>query len=404
MLPGSYHPILHRPKVGVGQSHFAYGIAAFSDYCGKKRTDVECIHETLNWVKFIQTAIPPIQTLKEAVENLPDIHLPKQKQGGKASSATSSGGFQPLINEIKSSTDKILAPLVAYKSRFRLIEKSLGGGWKKESVHIISGSRESGKATFLQNLAMSLISSNQIMFISFEHSMREFLIRSSSYISRISRVDLLNQISQPGAIGEKARQTLGKMVSVLIPKLGENFYFRGAESSIREIDIEDIQQLFGMMPENDNRILFLESVTEEMLTGLLLDDLRKMCLSDNITVFISLHSDCKNNENPNVIGISDIQLLNKYQKHCESILLLDTKKAHLRKFVGMIKGQIDPQFIAKLEQKALQMANNKRLASDAYSLCRVIHTRSGKREMILMLYQPDLLSFFELINSPINKA
>lgn len=403
LLPGSYHPQLHRPKVGVGPSHFAYGIAAFSDYCGKKRTDVECIQEFRNWLKFIQTDVPAMQTLKETVSNLPNVPFTQSKQGKKASSTSSIGGFQPFVNEIQASAEKLLSPLLAFPSRFKLIDKSLGGGWKKKATHIISGTRESGKATFLHNLAIGFAASAQVMFISFEHSMKEFLIRASSYNSRVSMSDLLAQTSQAGAAGDNARKTLAKMVNALLPKLGNNFFFRGVESSINDLNTENIRQLIGMMPPSENRMLFLESVTQDMISAEVLDELNEMCLDDEVTIFISVHSESEKNQKPNIIDNTDIEVLNKFQKHCESLSIIDTERAHLRKFVGMIKGQIDPQLVAKLEQKAVQMSGNKRLKSDAFSVFRLIHTRSGRREMTLMLYQPDLLSFFELISTQIGK-
>ncbi|HNV71717.1 MAG TPA: hypothetical protein PKO06_18575, partial [Candidatus Ozemobacteraceae bacterium] len=64
LVPGSIHPGLHRPKVGVSQSHFAYGPAAFSDYCGKKRTLDECLKEVRTWIKFLESTKEPIQKLK----------------------------------------------------------------------------------------------------------------------------------------------------------------------------------------------------------------------------------------------------------------------------------------------------------------------------------------------------
>ncbi|EKD82396.1 MAG: hypothetical protein ACD_39C01325G0001, partial [uncultured bacterium] len=84
LLPGSNHPALHRPRVSVGASHFAYGIAAFSDFCSKKRTPQESLQETLNWVKFVQTPLPPVSGLADKIRQLPLPPWPgTSKKGGK---------------------------------------------------------------------------------------------------------------------------------------------------------------------------------------------------------------------------------------------------------------------------------------------------------------------------------
>ena len=289
-------------------------------------------------------------------------------------------------------------------SKFNSIEKALGGAWKKKELHALIGMRENGKATFLQNLALSFLPTAQIMYVSFEQSMKEFLVKLSVANSRVNKSDLLGQTALIGPSGDAARKTLGKMIDVLLPKMGEQFYFRGTESTIKKLDPQELRQLVGMMPENSNRILFLESLPISMITPEILDELNEMASSDDITIFLSVHTDEEKNMKPHVIDLSDFNSLKIFQKHCESVAILDTEKAHLRKFIGVMKGQIDPQLVSKLEQKAKQVSGNKRLASDAYSMHRLIHTRSGRRELTLMLYQPDLLSFFELTGIRIGKV
>jgi len=55
-------------------------------------------------------------------------------------------------------------------------------------------------------------------------------------------------------------------------------------------------------------------------------------------------------------------------------------------------------------QKALQLAGNKRLKTDTYTLMRQIHTRNGRRDLLLFLYQPDLGRFYELAALAMTRA
>ena len=75
---------------------------------------------------------------------------------------------------------------------------------------------------------------------------------------------------------------------------------------------------------------------------------------------------------------------------------MQTEKTNLRRFVTIVKGQVDQTLLTNLEQKASQAAGNKRYKSDAFTFVRVIHSVNGRRELIIYLYQPDIVKFFEL--------
>ncbi len=403
LLPGSTHPLLHRPKVGVGASHFAYGTAAFSDFCGKKRSVEECLQETFNWMKFVQTQIPPIAGMKEKIEALSEMPIPGVSSGkssaGSARGAIDSGGFQPLGEVLVANQESFLKGPECLTFGYNSLEKAIGGGWQKSGVHLIVGNRENGKATFLSSLALKAVEIGSVLYLSLEHSQHEFLTRMVVNMNRVNRMDLLGQIAMKDETGVAARKTLARMVGNLAAKLGSAFFYRGSDSGIDSMDVDEISQFIGMLPESDSKTLFIDSIPSSIFCGEgqeRLTQLKQLAVSQDITIFLSVHESYEESKKPHYIEQSDCVLLEKYQGFVDNLIVLGTEKVNLRKFVAMMKGQIDPQLVGKLEQMALQAAGGKRLKSDSYSLFKVIHTRSGRREVVLYLYQQDFSRFFEL--------
>lgn len=410
LLPGSNHPTLHRPRVNVGASHFAYGIAAFSDYCSKKRTPQECLQETFNWVKFVQADLPPIPGLREKIMQMPLLPQPGAVgKGGKSvvasASATNSGHFQPLKVELESSAAIFSAPARTLPSITSGLDRALGGGWTAGGLHIIVGPRETGKAGFLLQQALISEARQPVLYVSCEHGLREFVLRASSCTAGINLSDTAAQLAIASSGGEHARKSLSAAISNLQGRLSERLHFTGCETQSSELDSEEIRQLAEMIAGSDEKLVLLESVDLHELSkdsGLFLRQLREIAGSSGLTIIISAHADLPAAKRPHFIEETDLQILEKLQRYCDSIVVMHSEKVNLRKFVAMVKGQIDAALVASLEQKALQMAG-KRLKTDSYCFFRLIHTRSGRREIMLNLYQPDLLKFFELASMPMQR-
>ena len=89
--------------------------------------------------------------------------------------------------------------------------------------------------------------------------------------------------------------------------------------------------------------------------------MREIATAGRLTIIIAVHSQVICDQRPHFIEDKDIELLDRYQRHTDSIIVMHSEKVNLRRFVAMIKGQIDAQLVGSLEQKALQLAGNKRL-------------------------------------------
>lgn len=95
--------LLCTARVSGSALYFAHGIAAFSDFCGKKRNLQECLQETFSWVKFIQAELPAIAGLKEKIEKLPQLPLPgagpaESCHGGKRTGSSAQRAFSAIEN------------------------------------------------------------------------------------------------------------------------------------------------------------------------------------------------------------------------------------------------------------------------------------------------------------------
>lgn len=411
LLPGSNHPSLHRPRVNVGTSHFAYGIAAFSDYCSKKRTQQECLQETFNWVKFVQTALPAIAGLREKIAQMPLLPAPGATMKGKklaaASACTlSSGRFQPFKNELETAGAGFTKPLDAIPSVSSGLDRALGGGWTSGGIHLIVGPREAGKGSLLLQQALTSESRLPLLYLSYEHGFREFVGRAAASAAGLNISDTLAQLPLASSAGEHARISMTAAVEALRARLGSNLHFTGVEAARSELDAEEIRQLASMMTSDANKLVLLESIELSDLmqnSACFMRQLREVASAAGLTIIITVHALTTPGKRPHFIDEADLPLLDKLQKYCDSILVLQSEKVNLRKFVAMVKGQIDAALVGSLEQKALQLAGGKRLKTDTYTLAKLIHTRSGRREILLYLYQPDLLRFFELATIPLQR-
>ncbi|MBR4569421.1 MAG: hypothetical protein IKO19_01950 [Candidatus Riflebacteria bacterium] len=423
LLPGSPHPTLRRVKVGVGASHFAYGIAAFSDTCGKKRSKDECIQEVLNWLKFIDKELPAVKGIRELLDTLPNIALPGKSNKSQmvqpaasaasaASSSTQSSGsaksfigvFQSLKSELEDSKNDfkdIPQGVTAFSTG---LDKILGHGWSIGGLHLIIGGREQGKAAFV--LQQAILSENKIpvLYVSYEQTLKNFVMNTACLIGGINKSEMM-----AGLVGPNANQVKGALsaaVDKLQAKLSQNLYFSGIEAGRVKFEADDILQLADMLPEAASKMIVIESISEDDLgenAPAQLQKLKAAAAANNYSILMSIHTKNSQVKRPNIIEESDIDCLGKYQRFSDTIINLETEKTNLRKFVALVKGQVDAALVANLEQKALQLCGGKKLKTDSYCFSRVIHNRNGKRDMILFLYQPDMGRFFELATVPLSR-
>lgn len=407
LLPGSNHPTLHRPRVGVGPSHFAYGIAAFSDFCSKKRTSQESLQETLSWVKFVQTPLPPVPGLADKIRQLPlppwpgDGKKGVKTPGGQAKTTIGkafSGRFQPLKHEISEGLARLKEQPKVLPSISPGLDKALGGGWSAGALHIIAGPRETGKGSLFMQQALLAQKIMPVLYVSYDQSLREFVARAASIAGVVNYSDMLAQL-QTNSSAEHTRKVYGAALEKFIDAIGENLVFSGIDANRGEFSASDLQQLAEMLPGDGEKLILVESVSEEVLNEDFVANmrgLRDLASNGNVTVIMSLHAELKCGKRPHFIEEDDMSLLNRYQRYCDSFSVMLSEKVNLRRFVAILKGQIDAQLVGSLEQRALQMAGGKRLKTDTYSLLRLLHSRSGRRDLLLYLYQPDLIRLFEL--------
>lgn len=416
LIPGSVHPTLKRNKVGIGASHFSYGIAAFSDDCSKKHTIQECIQEALNWVKFNEKKLNPVAGIRELLDTLTTVVLPdKNKTAAAVSSSVNSatvlaalapvtaksyvGVFQPLKAEIEAAAagfKGIPAGITAFSAG---LDKTLGHGWSHGGLHIILGGRENGKSTMLIQQAVLSENKMPVLYISFEQTLKSFVINAASLIGGINKSEMFAGLSGAAANSNQVKLALGAAVDKLQTKLSQNLFFSGVEAGRTKFDADEIIQLAAMLPDAPSKLIIIESVCEDDFNGDInaqLQKLKAVAMAGNVTVIMSIHTNAPVSKRPNVIEEADIDYLDKYQRFSDTIINLATEKTNMRRFVALIKGQIDPALVANLEQKAMQLCGGKKLKTDTYSLARVIHNRNGRRDMLLFLYQPDMGRFFDL--------
>ena len=419
LVPGALHPTMRRPKVGVGPSHFAYGIAAFSDFCGKKRKVEECLQETFTWLKFLQKQLSAVEGVRQLLDELPEIPAPgkasvTKKQGKIAATVAPlvvaqsvNTVFQPLKAELDAAAASFKVIPDGLKSFSPGFDKALGKGWSLNGIHIIAGNREVGKSTMLIQQALLAESKIPVLFISFEQNLRGFIASAAGIMNGINRTEVLGSLAVPGTVGDQVRLTFGAAIDRLQTKLSNNLFFSGIETGRTALEADEIAQLASMLPPAQNKLVIIDAACESDFNGGVaaqLHKLRNVATENGLTVIISLHTSGEMLKRPNIIDETDMVLLDKYQRYTDTIVNVTTEKANLRKFVAMIKGQVDPILLGSLEQKSLQLCGGKRLKGDTYTLVRFIHNRNSRRDMLLFLYQPDTGKFFELATVPLSRA
>ncbi len=419
LLPGSIHPIMKRVKVSVGASHFAYGIAAFSDTCGKKRSEEECIQEVLNWLKFLEKDLQPVAGVRELLDKIPKVALPNKSAKGTVTQVTTAkpseisseniqkafvGVFQPLKEELESASNDFKDIPVGIQTFSLTLDKALGKGWASGGLHIILGNREKGKASLLLQQAILTENKMPVLYVSYEQNLKNFVTNTACLIGGINKSEMLSGLVGPNS--KQIKMALGAAVDKLQTKLSQNLYFSGIEAGRVKFDADEILQLADMLPEAPRKFVVIESLNEndfDESLNMQLQKLKAFALEKNTTFLISIHTKEASSKRPNIIEETDLDYLSKYQRFSDTIVDLHSEKTNLRKFVALVKGQVDQNLVVNLEQKALQLSGGKRLKTDTYSLFRIIHNRSGKRDMILFLYQPDMGRFFDLATVPLSR-
>ncbi len=419
LLPGSPHPTMKRVKVAVGTSHFAYGIAAFSDTCGKRRTQEECIQEVLNWLNFMEKELPPVPGVREFLDKIPKVAMPNKSVKGNISqnssvknievsaetvSKTFIGVFQSLKEELAQSGKEFKDIPQGIPSFSLNLDKTLGKGWSTGGLHIILGNREKGKASLLVQQAVLTENKMPVLYVSYEQNLRDFVTNTACLIGGINKSEMTAGLLGPNA--NQVKMALGAAIDKLQTKLSQNLYFSGSEAGRINFDADEILQLVSMLPEAPRKLIVIDSLTEEDFNGNINSQLQKLktaALENNLTFLISIHNNSNPVKRPNIIEETDLDYLAKYQRFSDTIICLETEKTNLRKFVALVKGQVEPTLVASLEQKALQLSGGKRLKTDTFSLFRLIHNRTGKRDLMLFLYQPDMGRFFDLASAALSK-
>lgn len=423
LLPGNVHPILHRPKVAVGPSHFAYGIAAFADYCGKKRTIDECIKELKNWIKFITTDFQPIPKAVEFVNSLELIahtaSIPESLQISLSSSTSTtrtskenlSPTIIPFLNELK---EKILPSIFTKKSiiinTFNEWTKSIGGAISFPSMNLFASCKEEGKLAFILNLMFSsslCAKSANILLCSFEHSNLEIFTRLLCYFNKIQISEISNIINFKNVKVNDQNFTafLNKLNAGIqnIPSdISQSFYYRGIDHVLDIYDIHSLSQLLKMLPQEKPTILILDSLPKLEID--FLDKIKSLAFTNNLAVFFSLHLQNHGNiQKPHFIEGFDLEILHNWQKYFDSITILQTEKINLKKFIAITHGKVEQPIVEKYEKFFSQHVGNTKSKNDTYTLARVIHSRFSVRSLILYYYQRDLQTFIEGPSIPLMK-
>ncbi|MBF0408617.1 MAG: hypothetical protein HQM10_14805 [Candidatus Riflebacteria bacterium] len=403
LVPGSAHPRLHRPKVSVGQSHFAYGPAAFSDYCGKKRTQEETLKEFKSWLKFIETSFEPSPKLVEAVAELEKSSPDLTKAVTKPSAAGREGGFKPFAEEISLVADEFPLADTVIPSPFQELNKSLGGGFASKSLNVIYGSREEGKASFLLSVALSAVQKYNVLFLSGDMTQKEFGSRILARFKKMTNSDFSAKAGLPGNELNELRKKYSESLSEILKTLSQNLYFRGADSTISSSDVSQITELVKLLPSDRKNLVFIDGISSNYAGSDFFSELKTQALQKDIVFFVSVHTDGLPTQRAHLIEGTDLELLSKCQKHSDAAIVLQSDRTNLQRFLTFAQGKVDPAVAQKIEGSMLKSAGEKR-RFDTYSLLRIIHARNGFRQMILYYYQRDLFRFFEGPAMPVSRA
>ncbi|HNW35908.1 MAG TPA: DnaB-like helicase C-terminal domain-containing protein, partial [Candidatus Ozemobacteraceae bacterium] len=295
LLPGAVHPALHRPKVGVGPSHFAYGPAAFSDFCGKKRSLDECVREVKTWLKFIETNVAIVPAAKEALAaaklsaesgySIPpsastgtggfaigfEAGLGMESSDGHlraaaippAAAGNRPAEFRPFKIEAAERAGAAVFFDVMLATPWTELNRQLGGGWQPNRVHLIAGGREEGKGAFLLQQALHLPEKYGVLYVSSEHTAAELMVRVAAWLGRIPAAELAARALTQGPEGDAARPKLKNLYDAVANAVRDSLYLRGADSAIPAYDADALVELLKMVPARVGRVLILESLSSE---------------------------------------------------------------------------------------------------------------------------------------------
>ncbi|HOY65629.1 MAG TPA: DnaB-like helicase C-terminal domain-containing protein [Candidatus Ozemobacteraceae bacterium] len=437
LVPGAVHPALHRPKVGVGASHFAYGTAAFSDFCGKKRTLDECVREVRTWLKFLEAKPALVPAAKQALESarggaaaagaVPTpatpaaTAVPAGAGGGFAAGLEAGLGiesrapapagrrpdeFRPFRAEAAERAGKIgAADETVLPTPWTELNRHLGGGWQQNRLHLIVGGREEGKAAFLLQQAMHLSTKYGVLYISSEHTADELMVRVAAWLGRIPAGELAARAALRGPEGDAARPKLKNLYEAVANAVRDGLYLRGSDSAIPPFDADALAELMKMVPAAAGRVLIVESLRSEDLGRVLpfLSRLRQIAADQGFTVLASLHLAAGAFPRPHFVDGPDVELLERWQAGTDSLLHLTSERVNLRKFLAMSQGKVDPAVADSLEKRLYQAATGTRQRNDTFSLLRLLHTRAGNRAAVLFLYQRDLMRSWEGPSIPLGR-
>jgi hypothetical protein len=420
LLPGSIHPTLHRSKVCVGPSHFAYGPAAFSDYCGKKRSTDECLKEIRAWVKFLESAINPVPAVNKLLTELATVpardstsaHAPGGS-GTRGSTATTSapglsggsagepmptsGGFQPIKQEILQNMSVFPSRQPPIPTGFPELNKILGGGWKPKALHLLVAPREEGKTSFLLGQAVAGAGQTGVLVVSRESCFSEYLIR---LLCRHHKLPM-NEIVAKAALGTPeapaVKEKLRGAVKACAAGIPDRLFFRGTDSTLDAMQADELSELLKLVPGTTPKLLFLDGYATGDLDAQpgFLRALREKAEQQNFAVIIGIHVPPNTPAKPHLIETTDLDWLQRWQEISDTILSLTSERTNLKKYLAITQGKVDPGVAEKLEQKLYQHLGSKRLRGDTYSFLRCLHARTGLRQMILYLYQRELQLFAE---------
>lgn len=435
LLPGAVHPALHRPKVGVGPSHFAYGTAAFSDFCGKKRTLDECVREVKTWLKFVDSKIAVVPAAKQALDEAKatvesgNPPPPPAGSGGFAAGFETGLGVAPMPRAERPAAPQVLdagnrpgefrpfkveaaeraaAGVSADGSLatpWTELNRKLGGGWQANRMHLVAGAREEGKGAFLLQQALHFSAKYGVLYISMEHTAAELMARVASWLGRVPAAELAAGASLQGPEGDAARPKLKSLYEAVANAVRDSLYLRGSDSAIPPYDADALTELMKMIPAGAGRVLVVESLASEAgeRLGRFLEELRRRAIAQRFTVLASVHVPMAQIPRPHLVEAADVELLARWQPVSDSILHLTAERINLRKFLAMSQGKVDPAVAEALEKRLYQAAAGVRHRNDTYCLARLLHARTGTRSALLFLYQRDLIRFWDGPSMPIGR-
>lgn len=400
LVPGTNHPTLHRPKVGVGPSHFAYGPAAFSDFCGKKRPIDDCLKELRVWLKFLETPRDPLPAIASLVERL-EGEIPVESEAHPTATPpgreNTGGGLVPLAQDLRRPEAHLLVP-GTLPTPWSEMNKALAGGFAPRGLHLITGNREEGKASFLLSLALAAAAKRTVLFLSREQTLPEITGRLLAHLRKTPATDWAPRTMVPGVEGEATRKKVQDAIGDLARSISPNLYFRGSDSSLRLFDLDELGELVKMLPggsANEPVVVLFEGFHPAEATPDFIRRLRTASVSRNWTTIFGLHTALPPLARPQFIEGSDLEVLAGYHGAADTILQLQSEKINLKKFLAMAQGKVDPALVEKLEAKFTQSAGGDRRRQDTFTLARLLHSRWGNRSAILYLFQREYGLFWE---------